>query len=152
MTATAGAEAASAARAPSPPSILSPVVDFLCVGGLSLIVLIPLLVSGQAELGFVTIAALVWIQTLINTAHFMASYRIVYRDRAMIMKHKWAAIGVPLIMLAFIALALAAESQVLVVLFFTVASGYLAWHYTGQAWGLMASARSLGGLSFDQDA
>ncbi|HEV8214290.1 MAG TPA: hypothetical protein VGP95_00600, partial [Gemmatimonadaceae bacterium] len=66
MTATAGAEAASAARAPSPPAILSPVVDFLCVGGLSLIVLIPLLVSGQAELGFVTIAALVWIQTLIN--------------------------------------------------------------------------------------
>ena len=153
MTATAGAEATSAARAPSPspssPSILSPVVDFLCVGGLSLIVLVPLLVSGQAELGFVTIAALVWIQTLINTAHFMASYRIVYRDRAMIMKHKWAAIGVPVIMAAFIALALATESTVLVVLFFAVSSGYLAWHYTGQAWGMMASYGRLGGLSFD---
>ena len=153
MTATAGAEATSAARAPSPspssPSILSPVVDFLCVGGLSLIVLVPLLVSGQAELGFVTIAALVWIQTLINTAHFMASYRIVYRDREMIMKHKWAAIGVPVIMAAFIALALATESTVLVVLFFAVSSGYLAWHYTGQAWGMMASYGRLGGLSFD---
>jgi len=137
MTATAGAEATSAARAPSPspssPSILSPVVDFLCVGGLSLIVLVPLLASGQAELGFVTIAALVWIQTLINTAHFMASYRIVYRDREMIMKHNWAAIGVPVIMAAFIALALATESTVLVVLFFAVSSGYLAWQYTGQA-------------------
>ena len=132
------------------PSILSPVVDFLCVGGLSLIVLVPLLVSGQAELGFVTIAGLVWIQTLINTAHFMASYRIVYRDRAMIMKHKWAAIGVPAIMLGFIALALATESTVLVVLFFAVSSGYLAWHYTGQAWGMMASYGRLGGLSFDK--
>jgi hypothetical protein len=150
MAATVGAEATSAARAPVPPSILSPVVDFLCVGGLSLVVLIPLLLSGKAELGFVTIAALVWTQTLINTAHFMASYRIVYRDRAMIMKHKWAAIGVPAIMLAFIALALATESTVLVVLFFAVSSGYLAWHYTGQAWGMMASYGKLGGLSFDK--
>jgi hypothetical protein len=132
------------------PSILSPVVDFLCVGGLSLIVLVPLLLSGQTEIGFVSVAALVWIQTLINTAHFMASYRIVYRDRAMIMKHRWAAIGVPAIMLAFIALALATESTVLVVLFFAVSSGYLAWHYTGQAWGMMASYGRLGGLSFDK--
>ena len=151
MAATLGPQAKTVAPASVPaPSILSPVVDFLCVGGLSLIVLIPLLVSGQAELGFVTIAALVWIQTLINTAHFMASYRIVYRDREMIMKHKWAAIGVPLIMVAFIALALATESTVLVVLFFAVSSGYLAWHYTGQAWGMMASYGRLGGLSFDQ--
>src|SRR5690349_4996544 len=124
-----------AASLAASPSILGPVVDFLCVGGLSIIVLLPLLLSGKAELGFVTIAALVWAQTLINTAHFMASYRIVYRDREMIMKHKWAAIGVPAIMLGFIALALATESTVLVVLFFAVSSGYLAWHYAGQAWG-----------------
>jgi len=151
MAATAAPQAkAGAPPSVLPPSILSPVVDFLCVGGLSLIVLVPLLVSGKAELGFVTIAALVWIQTLINTAHFMASYRIVYRDRAMIMKHKWAALGVPAIMLAFIALALATESTVLVVLFFAVSSGYLAWHYTGQAWGMMASYGRLGGLSFDK--
>ena len=144
------APAAKTGAPTSAPSILSPVVDFLCVGGLSVIVLLPLLLSGKTELGFVTIAALVWIQTVINTAHFMASYRIVYRDRTMIMKHKWAAIGVPAIMLAFIALALATESTVLVVLFFAVSSGYLAWHYTGQAWGMMASYGRLGGLSFDK--
>src|SRR5689334_2122182 len=150
MAATAAPQAkAGAPPSVLPPSILSPVADFLCVGGLSLIVLVPLLVSGKLELGFVTIAGLVWIQTLINTAHFMASYRIVYRDRTMIMKHKWAAIGVPAIMLAFIALALATESTVLVVLFFAVSSAYLAWHYTGQAWGMMASYGRLGGLSFD---
>ena len=151
MAATLAPQAKPGAAAPAAtPSILSPVVDFLCVGGLSIIVLLPLLLSGRAELGFVTIAALVWVQTLINTAHFMASYRIVYRDREMIMKHKWASIGVPAIMLAFIALALATESTVLVVLFFAVSSGYLAWHYTGQAWGMMASYGRLGGLSFDK--
>src|SRR3954469_455398 len=124
---SASATVAPQAKAGAPaPSIVNPLVDFLCVGGLSLIVLVPLLLSGQTEIGFVSVAALVWIQTLINTAHFMASYRIVYRDRAMIMKHRWAAIGVPAIMLAFIALALATESTVLVVLFFAVSSGYLA--------------------------
>ena len=150
MAATLAPAKSDAASQAASPSILSPAIDFLCVGGLSLIVLVPLLVSGKPELGFVTIAALVWVQTLINTAHFMASYRIVYRDRTMIMKHKWAAIGVPAIMLAFIALALATESTVLVVLFFAVSSGYLAWHYTGQAWGMMASYGRLGGLSFDK--
>ena len=151
MAATLAPHAKSGVASPAASqSILSPVVDFLCVGGLSVIVLLPLLLSGKAELGFVTIAALVWVQTLINTAHFMASYRIVYRDREMIMKHKWASIGVPAIMLAFIALALATESTVLVVLFFAVSSGYLAWHYTGQAWGMMASYGRLGGLSFDK--
>jgi len=151
MAATLAPQSKSGAASPAAsPSILSPAVDFLCVGGLSVIVLLPLLLSGKAELGFVTIAALVWVQTLINTAHFMASYRIVYRDREMIMKHKWASIGVPAIMLAFIALALATESTVLVVLFFAVSSGYLAWHYTGQAWGMMASYGRLGGLSFDK--
>lgn len=147
MASTIAPATTAAAR---PPSILSPVVDFLCVGGLSLIVIIPLLLSGRTELGFVSIAGLVWVQTVINNAHFMASYRIVYRDRAMIMKHKWAAIGVPAIMIAFIALALATESQVLVILFFAVSSGYLAWHYTGQAWGMMASYGRLGGVSFDK--
>jgi hypothetical protein len=151
MAVTLAPQAKPGAASPAAaPSILSPVVDFLCVGGLSIIVLLPLLLSGRAELGFVTIAALVWVQTLINTAHFMASYRIVYRDREMIMKHRWAAIGVPAIMLGFIGLALATESTVLVVLFFAVSSGYLAWHYTGQAWGMMASYGRLGGLSFDK--
>ncbi len=151
MAATLAPQAKSgAAPSTASPSILSPVVDFLCVGGLSVLVLLPLLLSGRDDLGFVTIAALVWFQTLINTAHFMASYRIVYRSREMIMKHKWAAIGIPAIMLAFIALALAAESTVLVVLFFAVSSGYLAWHYMGQAWGMMASYGRLGGLSFDK--
>jgi hypothetical protein len=149
MTKASRASRVSDASPRAGASIMNPVVDFLCVGGLSLIVLVPLLLSGKTDLGFITIGALVWTQTLINTAHFMASYRIVYRDRAMIMKHKWAAIGVPAIMLAFIALALTAESTVLVVLFFAVSSGYLAWHYTGQVWGMMASYGRLGGLSFD---
>jgi hypothetical protein len=139
------------AEASSPrPSILSPSVDFLCVGGLSLIVLVPLLIAGPEQLRFVSIGALVWLQALINYAHFMASYRIIYRDREMIRRHRWAAIWVPLALLVLlvVAVATADQSKVLVVAFFAVSSAYLAWHYTGQVWGMMASHGYLAGVKY----
>jgi len=143
--------AAAAARS-RPAALISPVVDFLCVGGLSVIVLVPLLLSGS-DLSFVTVGALVWTQILVNYAHFMASYRIVYRDKATILKHKWATIWVPLLMLVALVGAVvesAQGSQVLLIAFFAVASGYLAWHYTGQSWGMMASFAHLRGQRFDR--
>ncbi len=133
-------------------SIISPVVDVLCVGGLSVLVLVPLLLFG-GDLSFISLSAVVWIQILINYAHFMASYRIVYRDREMIMKHKWATIWVPLILVLGLVLALlevGEGSNMLLIAFFAVASGYLAWHYTGQAWGMMASFAHLQGEKFDR--
>ena len=133
-------------------SIITPVVDVLCVGGLSVIVLLPLLLSGS-DLSFVSLSAVVWLQILVNYAHFMASYRIVYRDREMIMKHKWATIWVPLLLVACLVGALVEVgngSNLLLIGFFAVASGYLAWHYTGQAWGMMASFAHLQGQKFDR--
>jgi hypothetical protein len=103
--------------------------------------------------------------------HFMASYRLVYRDRATILKHKWASIYVPLILIAYIGLAVievqyflpqgCAEAlaahlagpecrSLLVTVLIAVASGYLAWHYTGQVWGMMASYAFLGGAKFEK--
>ena len=101
-----------AAAPPRPASILSPTVDLLLVGGLSLVVFVPLLLTGREELGFVTIGALAWAQILINMSHFMASYRIVYRDRAMILKHRWATIGVPLILVLYILVAVEHPSTI----------------------------------------
>jgi hypothetical protein len=138
---------------PRPAAILSPIIDLLCVGGLSLIVFVPLLLFGGDELGFVGIGAVVWAQLLVNMSHFMASYRIVYRDREMIRRHRWAAIWVPLILIMFAGLALLeareSEQPILLLLFFVVSSGYLAWHYTGQVWGMMASFAWLSGTGFD---
>ena len=137
---------------PRPNSILSPVVDFLCVGGLSLIVFVPLLVSGRSDLLMIGAGAQAWLATLINMPHFMASYRLVYRSRESILRHKWASIYVPLILVAYIAVALleAQESPVLVVVLVSVSSAYLAWHYTGQVWGMMASYAYLGGAGFEK--
>src|SRR5688572_27334825 len=136
-----------------PPSILSPVVDFLCVGGLSIIVLVPLLLSGRSDLVLIGAGAQAWIATVVNMPHFMASYRLVYRSRETILRHKWASIYVPAILAAYIVVAVweAQSSPVLVVILVSVASAYLAWHYTGQVWGMMASYAYLGGQAFEKD-
>ena len=139
--------------APAPqPSILNPVLDFLFVGGLSLIVFIPLLLSGRSDLVLIGAGAQAWIAATVNMPHFMASYRLVYRSRDTIMKHKWASMYVPAILLAYIiaALWLAQSSPALVIVLVAVSSGYLAWHYTGQVWGMMASYAYLGGTRFEK--
>jgi hypothetical protein len=136
-----------------PAAIISPVVDLLLVGGLSLVVFVPLLLSGRTDLVVIGAGAQALIAGFINMPHFMASYRIVYRDRASILKHKWASIYVPAILICYIALALwqAQSSPVLVIALVTVGGTYLAWHYTGQVWGMMASFAYLEGVSFQKD-
>ena len=132
-------------------SIISPVADFLLVGGLSLIVFVPLLLSGRSDLVFIGAGAQAWVATVINMPHFMASYRLVYRSRETIMKHKWASMYVPAILIAYILVAVwyAQYSPVLVIILISVASAYLAWHYTGQVWGMMASYAYLDGTKFE---
>ena len=134
-------------------SILSPVVDFLCVGGLSLIVLVPLLLSGRTDLVIIGAGAQAWIATMINMPHFMASYRLVYRSRETVLRHKWASIYIPVILAVYILVAVwqAQTSPVFVIILVSVSSAYLAWHYTGQVWGMMASYAYLDGRAFETD-
>lgn len=136
---------------PRAASILSPALDLLCVGGLSMIVFVPLLLSGRSDLAIIGVGAQAWLAALINMPHFMASYRIIYRSREMILRHKWASIYIPAILLAYGVLAAwdAQRSPALVIVFVTVASAYLAWHYTGQVWGMMASYAYLERAKFD---
>jgi hypothetical protein len=133
-----------------PASILTPTVDFLLVGGLSLLVFIPLLLSGRSDLVIIGAGAQAWVATLVNMPHFMASYRIVYRSREMILRHKWASIFIPAILLLYLMITIAAgpASFVFVTAIVFISSAYLAWHYTGQIWGMMASFAYLEGLHF----
>jgi hypothetical protein len=146
MSSTAGQPVATARR-----SIINPIVDFLCVGGLSLIVFVPLLLSGRSDLVLIGAGAQAWLATTINMPHFMASYRLIYRSRQMIMSHKWASLYVPGILVVYSAIALwdAQRSPALAIILVSVSSAYLAWHYTGQVWGMMASYAYLGGARFE---
>ena len=144
-----------AARHERVAAILTPTIDLLLVGGLSLIVFVPLLLSGRKDLVIIGASAQAMLAGMINMPHFMASYRLVYRDRESILRHKWASIYVPAILLAYMGLAIveswrSPNSHVLVIVLVTVSSTYLAWHYTGQVWGMMASFAYLEGVSFSR--
>lgn len=130
--------------------MISPLIDALCVGGLSLLLLLPLLLSGRSDLVFVGVAVQAWVTALINMPHFMASYRLIYRNKATILSHRWAAIYVPLVLIAYIAFAVYASrtTDLYISILMTVQGAYLAWHYTGQAWGMMATYQFLDGRSF----
>src|SRR5215471_4718898 len=152
MTSVKASERTRAKAAPRAASIFNPVIDTLLVGGLSLIVLVPVLLSGRSDLLFVGAGAQAFIATAINMPHFMASYRLVYGSREMILRHKWASIYIPAILVAYIAVALwdAQQSPALVIVLVSVSSAYLAWHYTGQVWGMMASYSYLAGARFEK--
>jgi hypothetical protein len=55
-----------------------------------------------------------------------------------------------MLVLLVIAVLTAEQSKILLIAFFAVASAYLAWHYTGQVWGMMASYAHLGGVRFEK--
>jgi hypothetical protein len=136
-----------------PASIFHPVLDFLTAGGLSILVIVPLLLSGRQDIGFLGIAVLVWAQYLLNYAHFMASYRLIYRDRETMLRHKWAAFGIPLLLIGYSVIAFwqaGLERPQLMGVLVAVGSAYLAWHYTGQAWGMMASYGYLAGIRYEK--
>ncbi len=141
----------ASATLPAPkPAIISPLVDTLCVGGLSLLVLVPFLVSGRAELLLLSAGVQAWLTASVNMPHFLASYRMVYRTRESVRAHSWAAVWVPLALLLACGFAVwaARTTDLWISAILTVQNAYLAVHYTGQAWGMTAAYAFLGGASF----
>ena len=132
------------------PAIVSPLIDGLCAGGLSLLVLVPLLISGRGELLLVSVGVQAWLTALVNMPHFLASYRMVYRTRDTIRAHPWAAIYVPAVLLLCCIGAVVASrwTDFPISMLLTAQNAYLAWHYTGQAWGMTATYAYLDGTSF----
>jgi hypothetical protein len=135
---------------PARKAIISPVVDALSVGGLSVLFLLPLLLTGRSDLVLVGAGVQAWVAALVNMPHFMASYRLVYRNPETIRAHRWAAIGVPLILVTYIAFAIyqSRTTDFYISMLMTVQGSYLAVHYTGQAWGMIATYTALDGRSF----
>src|SRR5258707_12007300 len=151
--ATAGrAAVARAAGVPrESPAIVSPFVDTLFAGGLSLLVLVPLLALGRTDVLVLSASVQAWVGALVNMPHFLASYRMVYRTRESIRAHPWAAIYVPILLLIGCSAAVVASrwTDIPVSALLTISSTYLAWHYTSQAWGMVATFTYLDGNPFN---
>jgi len=135
----------------SPKSIVSPQVDLWCVGLGSIVALAPLALFGDKTILGLGLSATAVLTMWINMPHFLASYRIVYRSRESILKHSVASIYLPAVLLAYClyAVAVAATDFRHIEILLMVSSGYLAWHYTGQIWGMMATFGVLSGQPFN---
>jgi hypothetical protein len=135
---------------PAQPALLGPWLDALGIGGLWILALAALLVA-QPDLNPQANFRLFLVLTAaINWPHFMASYRALYNSRGNIQTHRWAAIYMPALLLVYTGVAVGLLiAQGIWVPFFVleyVGAVYLAWHYTGQAWGATVSFAHLDGV------
>lgn len=139
-----------AAADSAPRAVLAPWLDALLVGGASLVALPLLVLLSDRPVKQVAGGTLVLLGVLFNWPHFVASYHLLYATRASIRGHRVASIYVPAFLLAYACFAVGVSAwQPLFLNLLLVTSGvYLARHYTGQAWGMMASFAHVGRVSF----
>jgi hypothetical protein len=132
-------------------SILNRPLDALFGGGLSILILLPILIFKGEWLDRIDPVVLLLLTVLVNTPHLASSFWLVYRSPELVRRHPWAAVRVPALLFGVCLLALAVSRSFhagvnSIVLASTL---YLAWHYTGQAWGMMATFATLEGAPFD---
>ncbi|MGB0468280.1 MAG: hypothetical protein ACPGF7_12235 [Pontibacterium sp.] len=144
-------------------AIISPVIDLLCIGGGSLLVMGLILsvllwcyATGSYARGSIDFIDLFILQTLINWPHFVVSYKLLYGRKENLSTYPMATLYVPAGLLLICLAALFYEvsdqapeftvNQQMAYYFWLVAALYLAWHYTGQAWGMVATFAHLSGL------
>lgn len=138
----------------TPRSIFSPNVDLFTTGALSLLTAAIVLVVGPQFFIDANFAQLVVIATLVNGAHFAASYRMLYFNRREILRYPQASIRVPALLLGYCLWALYTAATlsygggVWIQALLVAVAYYLAVHYTGQTWGMMSSFAYVENLKF----
>lgn len=135
-------------------AILTPGLDLVVTGGLSVVVLIGMLIVPHPGLEAIAtldlqdrVAVALVLGTLINSPHFVASWFLLYGSTETRTRHRWASYGVPVVLALYCAYAFAVgdHDPRPTNLLLGVASLYLAWHYTGQAWGMISTFAYLEG-------
>jgi hypothetical protein len=152
-----------------PAAILSPAIDALCTGGLSLVLFAAMIAAAllwQVTFNSPQVRGFLLVATaLLNWPHFMASYRLLYGSPESRRRYPWASVIVPALLVAYCLAALAVPvvtkpvdatsgsgifvDQTMFRALFVINLFYLAWHYTGQGWGMCASFAYLQGLRFE---
>lgn len=142
------------AQEPKTKSIIHPVIDTFAIGALSIAFLMFLLLFEPAWADTPQLAQNFLVLTaILNWPHFMATYALMYRSRDTVERYPMASKWIPLVLAAACTAGVVAQVTVgfegsLKFLMF-MAGGYLAWHYTGQTWGMMASFSFLSGAGFN---
>ncbi|MGM0557704.1 MAG: hypothetical protein ACQEVA_15070 [Myxococcota bacterium] len=134
-------------------AIFHPVVDALAIGGLSIGFVTFLLVAEPTWNNQEVAEQFVILGTLINWPHFMATYFLLYGSKETVERYPWSTKWMPLGLGAYclVAAVVSPYTQLPLDLALFAAGAYLAWHYTGQTWGMMATFSFLGGAPFEDD-
>lgn len=110
-----------------------------------------LLALGPATAQAAVLGSYLALSVLINWPHFTASYHLLYSTPGALRRHPFATLYVPALLVAYVvaAAALYGRAPDFLRVFHAAAAVYLAWHYTGQAWGAMAAFAHAEGIRFD---
>ena len=146
-------------------AIISPKFDLAVTSGLSILVMIVLYAyyfstpsNAESRLGETVLPKLLLLQVLLNWPHFLVSYRLLYSRPDNFKDYPAATIYVPAILLAICCIGMmpavggAGPMNLSISIAYPMwvfAALYLAWHYTGQTWGVMMSFARLSGLKLD---
>ena len=146
------------AAVPAEKAIISPRVDAICGGGLSLAVAVFVMIYGwitEAGMSQMLIAIEVYLLTdlLINGPHFMASYRLLYSRPENFRRHPLVSVLFPALAIVFLGYilywsftGLSFDPLGVMGILTVLAPIFLGWHYTGQSWGTTACFAYLSGL------
>jgi hypothetical protein len=123
-----------------PPHLVHPVIDFLLVGGLSMIFFAAVfLLMGKSESTFDLGWTMFYLTFAINGPHFLLSYQHFYYDhRAKLLSHwKWFAVAflVPGLIVVWLAAAAAMGSMMMLGWTVNAMFFFVGWHYVKQIFG-----------------
>jgi hypothetical protein len=134
--------------APRPRYFCGPVLDFLCLGGASLLLFPLVLLLPERELTPSFAAAALLVAPVVNHPHFAVSYQTFYQgfrakafgdgsDASLRARYIIAGIVVPVGLAAFLAAAIAAGDAWLLGLAGNVMGFLVGWHYVKQGYGML---------------
>jgi hypothetical protein len=126
----------------------TPALDALATGGASLVALALLLSLVAAPIKGQAAGTLFALGIALNWPHFIASYRMLYSSRESVLRYRAASIYFPAALALYTLLAIATYATHPIHYHLIVLTGgvYLARHYTGQAWGMVASSAYVTGV------
>jgi hypothetical protein len=158
VTAAPRATATEAPTAGGVRAIFSPTLDFLCVGGIGICALAAVALNPTDFASYAYWpATILGLQILFNFPHFIASYRLLYQSKEIVYRYKWASIYLPIVLGSYLLFSLVHPvvfrepvNDKYSHLADLISGMYLAAHYAGQTWGMVASFAFLGGVQIQK--
>lgn len=148
----AAQQAAGAATPPADPPkprhLFGPVIDFLCLGGSSLLLLPFIFLLPEAQLQAQVATAMMLLTNLLNHPHFAHSYQIFYRGygkkafsgalgRQMQVRYLVAGLIVPVLLAAFLGYGALSADPLLLGYGGNLMALAVGWHYAKQGYGML---------------